>query len=506
MKTYVATVAAAAGLSLAITPLVAWIARRIRLVDRPDPRKVHSGAIPRVGGVAIIVATAAAVLLGMTLTNIIGTALRAAQKGLLVILAFAGLVAVAGLVDDVRGLRARYKLLIQVAAACGVCAFGIRIEAIVVKGVLSLDLGWLSWPLTVLWIVGITNAVNLIDGLDGLCAGICAAACAVIGIFAIHTNQAVMAVLMAALLGSLLGFLYHNFNPAKVFMGDCGTYFLGFVLATASVFCATKASTIVGLALPALALGVPIFDTLFSMLRRFLERRSIFAPDRGHIHHRLIDMGVQHRHVVLILYLVTILAAGMGLFMMLTRDAGQLLVLAGVLVLLLLVFGIAGSVSLSDTMAGIQRKLAISRAIQQGRREFESAELGLRRATTFDEWWQALCAAAAQMQLAALTLTLDNRDGTQRTLTWSQANPQGHPTLKATIPVRHRRSGASLDAQVEAPVNGSLEIAGQTLAYFTRLLDEHNPASLPAPSRPVHAPDPATPDPAPGAAQSHGRR
>lgn len=482
MRTYIATVGAAAGLSLVITPLVAWVARRIRLVDRPDPRKVHSGDIPRVGGVAILAATIAAVLLGMTLSNIIGTALRAAQKGLFVILAFAGLVAVAGLVDDVRGLRARYKLLIQVAAACGVCAFGIRIETIAVKGVLTIDTGWLSWPLTIFWIVGITNAVNLIDGLDGLCAGICAAACAVVGIFAIHTNQAVMAVLMAALLGSLLGFLYHNFNPARVFMGDCGTYFLGFILATASVFCATKASTIVGLALPALALGVPIFDTLFSMLRRFLERRSIFSPDRGHIHHRLIDMGVQHRHVVLILYLITILAAGMGLFMMLTRDAGQLLVLGGVLILLLLVFGIAGSVSVRDTMTGLQRKLAISRALQQGRRDFESAELGLRRATNFDEWWQALCAAAAQMQLAALTVTLDNRDGTRRTLTWTHPSPQSHTTLKASIPVRDRRNGAALDAQIEAPVNGSLEIAGQTLAYFTRLLDEHGPTALPIPA------------------------
>ncbi len=417
------------------------------------------------------------------------TALRAAQTGLFVILAFAGLVAVAGLVDDIRGLRARYKLLVQVAAACGVCAFGIHIDTIAVKGVFTLDLGWLAWPVTIFWIVGITNAVNLIDGLDGLCAGICAAACAVVGIFAIHTNQAVMAVLMAALLGSLLGFLYHNFNPAKVFMGDCGTYFLGFVLASASVFCATKASTIVGLALPALALGVPIFDTLFSMLRRFLERRSIFAPDRGHIHHRLIDMGIRHRQVVVILYAVTAIAAGLGLFMMVTRDVTQLLILAAVLLLLVLLFGIAGSVSLSDTLAGVKRKFAMSRAVQEGRRGFEDAELRLRRAVSFDEWWQALCAAAEQMKLASLTLS--NRDGLPHTLAWSHPTLRhdGACTLKATIPIRGHRAAPSIEVHVEAPVNGSLEIAGQALAYFARLLDEHDPAALPSPAAPGQSPE-----------------
>jgi len=492
MRTYASTIVAAAGLSWVITPLVARLARRMRLVDRPDPRKVHSGDVPRVGGIAVIVSAVAAVLLGMTLTTVVGTALRAAQTGLLVILAFAGLAAIAGLVDDVRRLRARYKLLVQIAAACGVCAFGIRIETVAVKGVVTFDLGWLAWPLTIFWIVGITNAVNLIDGLDGLCAGICAAACAVIGIFAIHTNQAVMAILMSALLGSLLGFLYHNFNPAKIFMGDCGTYFLGFVLASVSVLCATKASTIVGLALPALALGIPIFDTLFSMLRRFLERRSIFAPDRGHIHHRLIDMGLRHRHVVLILYLVTVLAAGLGLFMMVTRDARQLVILAAVLVLLILVFGIAGSVSLRDTLAGIQRKIAMSRAAQEGRRGFEDAGLGLRRATTFDEWWKALCAAAEQMQLASLAITLNNPDGTPRALTWTHpALPQdGSATLKASIPVRDRLTGTRLEARLETPVNGSLELAGQTLAYFTRLLDEHSPAALPSPAAPAHGQNP----------------
>ena len=139
--------------------------------------------------------------------------------------------------------------------------------------------------------------------------GISAIACGVIAILAIHGGQAVMAVLMLALLGSLCGFLVFNFNPAKIFMGDCGSLFLGFTIAFSGVMCASKSSALVGLALPILALGIPIFDTLFSMLRRFLERRSLFSPDRSHFHHRLLALGLKQRHVVVVSYAVTCLIA-----------------------------------------------------------------------------------------------------------------------------------------------------------------------------------------------------
>ncbi|MBM4042920.1 MAG: undecaprenyl/decaprenyl-phosphate alpha-N-acetylglucosaminyl 1-phosphate transferase [Planctomycetes bacterium] len=486
MRTYACTVLAAGGLSFVLTPLVAWVARRKKVVDRPDPRKVHAADIPRVGGIAMVLATLVSVAVVMMLRNIVGAALRDVQTGLIVILAGASLVSLVGLVDDVFRLRARFKFMAQIAVACGVCAFGIRIQAVAVRGVFAFDLGWLSWPITLLWIVGITNAVNLIDGLDGLCAGICAAACAVAGVFAIHTNQAIMAVLMAALLGSLLGFLYHNFNPAKIFMGDCGTYFVGFILATASVFCATKASTIVGLAIPALALGVPIFDTLFSILRRFLERRPIFSPDRGHIHHRLMDMGLRHRHVVLLLYAATAVSAGLGLFMMLSRDAGQLIILAGVIILLVILFRAAGSVSFRHAVAGIRRRLQTARAVSENQRCFEEAELRLRFATTFDAWWQILCEAAAKMQFSRLSLFLPRSDGTDRTLSWQRPGPDLEPqeAFRASFPIRRDQGGPPFTAEVETPVNGSLELTGQRLAYFARLADGYNLADPPPTDEP----------------------
>ena len=469
-------------LSLGLTPLVARLARARKLVDHTDARKVHSGDIPRIGGVAIIGAMVAIMIAVITVDSGVGRSFDAIRGRIIAMLAAAGFVASVGLIDDVRGVRASLKLLAQVAAAVALCAFGVRIRALAVGSLFTLELGWLSWPVTVFWIVGITNAVNLIDGLDGLAAGICAATCAVIAVFALYTGQPVMAVLMLALLGSLVGFLYFNFNPAKIFMGDCGTYFLGFILATSSILCATKASTIVGLALPSLALGVPIFDTFFSILRRFLERRSIFGPDRGHIHHRLIDMGLRQRHVVLLLYGVTLVATVLGMFMMIARDLAVVLVFACVVLLVVLVFRIVGSVSLRETIASIQRNLAIARVAHAQKREFENAELRLRQAGSFDDWWQAVCAAAGEIQFVSLSLSLTNRDGTSRELVWRRPAPEpaSHAVVAATVPVRHRRPGPPLEALISAPVNGSLESAGHQVALFGRLLDQYSIADLPA--------------------------
>ena len=468
--------------ALLLTPAVAWAARSRNLVDRPGARRVHASAVPRIGGLAIAIAMLVPFAVLIAKHGFLDESVHQIEGAkLAVILGASVFMMIVGLVDDIRGLPARVKFLTQIVAAVAICAFGIRISVISVKGVFTLNLGWLGCPLTVLWIVGITNAVNLIDGLDGLCAGICAVTCAVVGIFAVYTGHTLVAALMASLLGSLVGFLYFNFNPARIFMGDSGTYFLGFLLAATSVMCCTKATAFVALALPALALGVPIFDTLFSILRRFLERRSIFAPDRSHIHHRLVDMGLRQRHVVIFLYVVTALAAGMGVFMMFTQRADTLIVFACVALLLMLVFRLAGSVSLRNTIAGIQQKLAVSRTMQHHKRSFEDAELLLREVETFDEWWEALCTAAGEMDLVRLTLPLANRDGSARTLTWARpdADQTNGNVLKMTVPIRGRGSGSELAVEAVAEVDGSIEAAGHRIAYFGRLVDEHGLDSLP---------------------------
>jgi UDP-GlcNAc:undecaprenyl-phosphate GlcNAc-1-phosphate transferase len=289
MKTYLIVWFGSALLAIFGTPIATRIARRVGLLDLPGVRKIHAAPVARIGGVIIAFAALSVVLPTLLLDNTIGLAFRKDLVSITALLATSLSMLMLGLVDDVRGVRALVKLLCQVGAATVVCAVGIRIDSINLPGLGEVTFGVLSWPITIMWIVGITNAVNLIDGLDGLAAGISAIACGVIAVVAIYTGQLVMAVLMLALLGSLTGFLFFNSNPAKVFMGDSGTLFVGFMTAAASVMCATKSEMLVGLALPALALGVPIFDTSFSVLRRVLERRSIFAPDRRHIHHRLLD-------------------------------------------------------------------------------------------------------------------------------------------------------------------------------------------------------------------------
>ena len=483
MNTYLFVYLASALLALAITPIVIWFARKLNVVDVPGARTVHEKPISHIGGTAIFLSMMCPTVAVLFLSNTIGDAFRDILPKLIALLCAAGFMFFMGLVDDIKinGLRARTKFAVQMAATIAVCALGIRIKSVAVTDWLTLDFGWFSWPLTLLWIVGITNAVNLSDGLDGLAAGISAVACGVIAVFAVYSGQVVMAVLMLALLGSLTGFLFFNFNPAKIFMGDCGSMFLGFTIASSSVLCSTKSPVLVGLALPVLALGIPIFDTLFSMLRRFMERRSIFAPDRKHFHHRLVDMGIKQRHVVITIYIVTLLSAGLGMFMMVTRNINSLVVFLCILLLLILVFRVVGSVRLKETIIGLQRKHTISQQIQDEIRDFEDAELHFRRVKTFNQWWKVVSTTADNMGFLSVSLPLINRDGNAHTLTWWQddQDTNSDDVLKVSVPVRDRRAGPSLNLRIEVCRRSSLESAGRRVALFTRLMEEYDIVSLP---------------------------
>ena len=480
MKTYLSVYLGSAFLALLITPVVILLSRRLNIADVPGSRHIHKKPISHIGGVAIFISVMSLTIFTLFLSNVIGEAFRNILLQVVVLLSATAFIFIVGLIDDIKtkGLQARIKFLAQLVAAVAVCAIGIRIKSVVVADWLTLDFGWFSWPLTILWIVGITNAVNLSDGLDGLAAGISAVACGVIAVFAIYVGQQVMSVLMLALLGSLSGFLFFNFNPAKIFMGDCGSMFLGFTIASSSVLCSTKSPVLVGLALPVLALGVPIFDTLFSMLRRFLERRSIFAPDRRHFHHRLVDMGLKQRHVVLTIYVMTFLAAGLGMFMIVTHNSNSLIILFCILLILLFVFRFVGSIRLRKTIAGIRKKHTISQQIREEIKNFEDAELHFRRAATFNQWWQAVSTAAEKMDFFSLNLPLINRDGIHRTLTWRQNGKtfkSDHELrLKVNIPIQDRRSGPLLNLKAEVRKNGSLESSGRRISLFIRLIDEYN--------------------------------
>jgi len=482
MTTYVCVYFGSLALALIATPIVIRMARDRGILDSPDPRKVHRKPVPRIGGLAIYIAMMGLSVPVLFLPNAIGQSFRAIAPQVATVLASGTIMLLVGLVDDIRSLRARTKLMAQLAAATLVCAAGVRIEAVSFGNGVVVSFGWLAWPLTVLWIVGITNAVNLSDGLDGLAAGIAAVACGVIAIYAMHTSNVMMAVLMLSLLGSLTGFLYFNFSPARIFMGDSGSLFLGMILGSSSVLCAAKTATLVGLALPVVALGVPIFDTFFSMLRRFLQRRSLFAPDRSHFHHRLLAMGLRQRHAVLMAYALTLAGTALGLFMLFTQGAQTVVIFGCILLLFVLVFRAVGSIRLRETIEGICRNRQISARRKQELAHFERIELHFRHASGFDQWWEAVCEAAEALDFARSRMCVQSRDGTQRELLWEKAPDDGRTpaddVVRLTIPIRDRRGSGPASLQIEVNANGSLESAGHRLTLFGRLAGEYPIANL----------------------------
>jgi UDP-GlcNAc:undecaprenyl-phosphate GlcNAc-1-phosphate transferase len=318
MRSYVAAFVLACVVSVILTPLVRRIALARGAFDRPGGRHVHVRSVPRLGGIAISLACCAPLLALFFVDSGVAISMRELPNQTAGLLLGGLALCALGVVDDTRGLRPRHKLVVQTLVAIGAYLFGFRIESIQMPLLGPLSMGVFALPVTVFWIVGVTNAVNLIDGLDGLAAGVVFFAAITNFVVGNIAHSVFVALLMAAVMGSLVGFLFYNFNPARIFMGDSGSYFLGYVLAVSSLAGASqKASTTVSLLVPIVALGLPIFDTLFAMFRRMLERRPLFSPDRGHIHHRLLDMGITHRRAVMILYgvcvVLTVAAIGVSL-------------------------------------------------------------------------------------------------------------------------------------------------------------------------------------------------
>jgi UDP-GlcNAc:undecaprenyl-phosphate GlcNAc-1-phosphate transferase len=470
-------------LALITTPAVIRLARWIGAVDHPNARSVHKQPTPRIGGVAIFISSMCVIVGILCLCNSVGEASGDTRWQLVTLLGSAAFVFLVGLADDLKGVPARFKFLAELIAAGALCFAGVRIDVIGITDHFVLSLHWLGCPLTLLWVVGITNAINLSDGLDGLAAGISAIASGVIAILAMYRGNVIMAVFALALTGSLSGFLVFNFHPAKIFMGDCGSLFLGFIIAASSVMCMTKSSAVVGLTLPALALGIPIFDTLFSMLRRYLERRSLFAPDRGHFHHRLLDLGMHQRHAVMIIYMLTLLSSGLGLLMIVTRDVGALIVLGGILFLLLVAFRVVGAVRLRETLTRLRERYRFSQQERVQRTAFENAQLRFRQVRDASQWWQAICEAASQMGFAWVSLTRTCGDGRVETEFWEAPaiQPTASRILRMTVPYGNGQEETTQKFEIAICIDDSLEDACRRASLFGRLIDTHGAAKTAVP-------------------------
>ncbi|WP_110954219.1 glycosyltransferase family 4 protein [Anaerosinus massiliensis] len=294
MPDYILSFFIALVIAYVLTPQIISLAKKAGAMDAPDERKVHTAPIPRMGGLAIYVAFMVAVFFTVDLTTeIIGLLL-----GGTVILAV-------GVIDDLKNLPAKVKLAGQIIAALVLVLFDIRIDWISDPFGDMIYLEYLAVPVTIFWIVGLTNTVNLIDGLDGLAAGVSTIASITILLVALQQNYILIAVLTAAIAGGALGFLQYNFNPAKIFMGDTGSMFLGYMLAGISVIGAVKSAATIALIVPIFALGLPILDTAFAIVRRYMSGKPIFKPDRGHLHHRLLDLGFTQRQAVLLMYVIS---------------------------------------------------------------------------------------------------------------------------------------------------------------------------------------------------------
>ncbi|MGE5554134.1 MAG: glycosyltransferase family 4 protein [Betaproteobacteria bacterium] len=289
---------AAFGLALVVaylvTPLLRRLALHYRVVDYPNQRKIHSKPVPYLGGIAIYLGFVVALLTVQPLPH-----------RFLILLGGSTLILLLGVADDLWDLPAKVKFGWQVAVALLTALWGLRIQGLTNPFGGYINLGWLSIPLTVLWFVSLTNVMNLVDGLDGLAAGVAAIASLALTVVAAEKGQHLVALATLALSGAAAGFLPHNFNPAKIFMGDAGSMFLGFTLAGIAVQGALKGAATIALVIPVVALGVPVFDTACAIIRRFQNGQPIYEADRQHLHHRLLALGLTPRQAVLVLYLLS---------------------------------------------------------------------------------------------------------------------------------------------------------------------------------------------------------
>lgn len=297
-----------------LTPMVIRMAVTWGIFDAPPGgRRIHTEPLPRLGGIAVFLALAASIIITgiISLTGLIS--FGTPPRFLFGVLVGGGLVFFTGLVDDLRGLRPMAKFVAQVIAALIVYSYGFQIHSLSIGSSAELPLGIFALPVTVLWIVGVTNAFNLIDGLDGLATGIAVVALATTTSVAIVLGNTDVVFLSVAMLGALLGFLKYNFNPARIFLGDSGSLFVGFMLAVLSVYGSQKAATAVVVLAPVFALAVPLLDTGLSILRRWLRGVPLSQADGRHIHHRLLALGFTHRHAVLVMYVAASVLAVLGL-------------------------------------------------------------------------------------------------------------------------------------------------------------------------------------------------
>jgi len=407
MITYFVAFLFALMVGAAATVVVRNRALKYGWVDRvKDSRKIHSRPIPRLGGIALVTGFYAPLAALLVVDSSVGQTFRSSPEVVLGLFLGGSVIAALGVYDDFRGADALKKFTVQFMVAGALYALGFRVDQIHNPFGPPIELGYAALPFTLFWIVGVINAMNLIDGLDGLAGGVAFFAIGTNFILALARGEVLMSLMMASLAGSVLGFLIFNFNPASIFMGDTGSMFLGFVLAAVSLKTSQKAGAAVAMVVPVIALGLPIMDTLLAMVRRALLGRPMFSADKEHIHHRLMSrLVLTQRRAVLVLYGICCLFGLTALGLAYANSAQSALLLAGVSIVVGVLMRKLGYLNLGDAgQVGQVRKRNVQlRAVVKDVSAWDNW------ADSFEAVWLAVRPVAELLDAARLELKLDRR-------------------------------------------------------------------------------------------------
>ena len=456
------------------TRLIIRIAPHFDLVDRPDyVRKFHQRAVPCVGGVGIYVAFFLPVTaLFFFYKNYISKQLMHLPVELLGLLIGATIALVMGFADDVRGLHMRWKLVLQAVAATVAFMAQISIAEINIPQFGVIELGLWSYPLTLFWFLGCMNALNFLDGLDGLAAGVSLLVSITLFLVSLVLENSVGMVLAISLGGAILGFLLFNFHPARIFLGDSGSMLLGFFIGALSILASRTTETTVSLFIPLVALGLPILDTSFVIARRWFRRYPIAAPDRRHIHYTLIGMGLGHKRTVLVLYFVCVVFGASALLMTFERGEEALLVLGAMGIIAFVCVRVFGGVSLT----GIA-----SRGFDAGARAaFERALRQMQKAEDIAGVWTSCHAALEAIGLDRAELHLSTAAHTE-VLRWSRepdADERSAPAgdrwaARLKVGAGDPETGAALEIVRTSPQGQRIDLVSELVDNLREALGVH---------------------------------
>jgi len=407
MTTYIIVFCLALALSVLLTLTVRWAANRWNIVALADGyRKKHSGRVPLLGGVAIYLAFLTPFGVFLLYQNAVSRLFFLHFTDMLALGAGATIILVLGICDDIKGLRARWKLLFQTVAALIMFFAGYRISGVSNPFGAPIQLGLLCLPITLFWFLGASNAFNLIDGLDGLAAGVAFFATATVFTISVFFGNVLCALLTASLAGALLGFLLYNFPPASIFLGDSGSMLLGFLVAAIALRGSQKSHMVVALLIPIIALGLPIVDTTLAILRRWSRKLPLSTADRQHIHHKLLAMGLTHRQSVLALYLACFFFAVMAFLTIAARNEVAAVILIAFGAVLFVGVKVLGGPELSGVRKRLLNEFGERRRRNRERVAVSVSLAKMQDAKTVSDIWDILLGAVRELDLDAVEVML----------------------------------------------------------------------------------------------------